>query len=987
MEKVLDNDAAAFRILIEESLTPIALYAGREMHIQIANKAMIYDTWGKDTSVIGKTLQQALPELDNQPFHQLLDDVFTTGQAYHATEDLVKMEIDGQLQNFYYNFTYQPLLNAESEVWGILNTATNVTDLVLARRRADEAEENLNFALTAAGVGTWNLDIQQQLISWDANTRSYHGFQQKANISYSAVLKSIHPDDQLNVNAAINQALQPSSSGQYDTKFRTVDAEGKLLHWLHCKGKAYFDKSGTPYRFSGITQNISQQVQADEKMRSTEQLAQLALDNINAGTFLLDMATNQVSYTPVFARVLTGREDIGLTHQDFINHVHPDDHHIRDEAYNKAKQTGRLTYEARFIWHDQSVHWIRTVGNYIFDEHKQPLRFAGIAYDFTAEAEASHEQQKLLWLIDNSNDFISLSDWNGTLTFLNKAGLQMMGLDSLEDARRAQKEYVMPNEIEKLRTIINPTLLEHGRWAGRINYRNFKTGETIPAYATSLLLKNAAGQPLGRASIVRDLRPELKAEEEQMKLVSVVDNNFDGIAVVNIEGAVTYLNTKGREIIGYPTEPNVVPNAHEYFFQEDVPHNLQISEAINTHGYFAGKQRYRHLNTGAEVHTFAYATRLNDPVTGDMTGFSIVIRDLGPEIAAQQALQASEALFRGITTASPTALWMSNAQGHITYVNQIWVNWTGIPLELHLGSGWLSAVSNEDAEQAINKFTHDFLQQKYHESQFRIEHQDGTQRWISCTGNPQYDTAGHFTGYIGACVDITEQKQLQQQKDEFIGVASHELKTPVTSIKAYAQILEATFRKESDVKKTNMLAKMNNQIDRLTTLITDLLDVTKIQSGRLQLNNDYFSLNQLVTDLTEDLQRTTHHHQLVTELQSASEVYADKDRISQVITNLVTNAIKYSPQAEKIIIRTYTDNNALYLSVQDFGIGISADKKDRVFEQFYRVSGDKQHTFPGLGLGLYISAEIIKRAGGKIGVHSKEGEGSTFYFALPLKHE
>ncbi|MBS7564641.1 PAS domain S-box protein [Mucilaginibacter sp. Bleaf8] len=985
MEHFSATDADVLHALIQESPTPTGLYVGLEMRIHLANKAMIQNTWGKDESVLGKTIREALPELEGQPFHQLLHDVYTTGVAYEAREDLVKLEVDGQLQEFYYNFTYKPLKNKDGKVWGILNTATNVTDLVMARRRADEAEERLAYALNAANVGTWDLDIPNNKVTWDQLTKQFYGFSQSDVVPYEEVLKHIHPEDRRQVDIAVHLALTPQSGGVYDIKFRTVGADDQKLRWLHCTGKVYFNENNEPYRFSGIAQDITNAVQADVKVQSAEQMTQLAVEAVGAGTFIIDLVSDAMTYTPLFAKTFTGMERTDYTRKDFIGRIHPEDRMTRHQAYETAAKTGKLRYEARFIWDDGTVHWARTVGTYIFDENKKAILLLGIAYDITAEAEAKEEQQKLLWLIDNSNDFIALSDWSGKLTYLNKSGQQMMGFSSMEAALLQNTEYVMPEEAHRIQEEINPILLKKGRWSGYINYRNHATGERIPVYVTTLLFKDTTtGQPLGRASVVRDLRPEMKAKEEQQKLISIVENSFDCIAIINMEGDITYLNQKGKEMIGYPQQPNVLLNAGDYYFEEDRQQGTAAFETIVQHGHYEGHQRYRNLNTGAEIYAFVHATRINDAITGEMTGFSVVIRDLGPEIASQKALRDSEALFRGITTASPAALWMADQQGSINYVNQIWVDWTGRDMAQHLGTGWLESVTSDDVEQTRKRFMSDFTERRFHESQFRIKHTSGSNRWVVCTGNPQYREDGTFTGYIGACVDITEQKQLQQQKDEFIGIASHELKTPVTSIKAYTQVLEAMFRKEGDARKTAMLSKMNNQIDRLTNLIGDLLDVTKIQSGRLQFNDDYFDFNQLVAELVEDLQRTTDRHELTLQLDTAGSVYADKDRISQVITNLITNAIKYSPGANKIIITSGIKDNEVLLCVEDFGIGISADKKDRVFEQFYRVSGDKQHTFPGLGLGLYISSEIIKREGGRIWVNSIEGEGSTFCFALPV---
>ncbi len=180
---------------------------------------------------------------------------------------------------------------------------------------------------------------------------------------------------------------------------------------------------------------------------------------------------------------------------------------------------------------------------------------------------------------------------------------------------------------------------------------------------------------------------------------------------------------------------------------------------------------------------------------------------------------------------------------------------------------------------------------------------------------------------------------------------------------------------------------MDGQINRLTSLIGDLLDVTKINSGKLQFNDREFEFIPMVRELIEDLQRTTDKHTLVEKHEGDGVVFGDKERIGQVISNLITNAVKYSPNSEKIIIHTSLKDNEITLCVTDFGIGISQDKLDKVFEQFYRVSGNMQHTFPGLGLGLYISSEIIKREGGRIWVNSSEGKGSTFCFALPLVRE
>ncbi|MCZ4244791.1 PAS domain-containing sensor histidine kinase [Pedobacter punctiformis] len=256
--------------------------------------------------------------------------------------------------------------------------------------------------------------------------------------------------------------------------------------------------------------------------------------------------------------------------------------------------------------------------------------------------------------------------------------------------------------------------------------------------------------------------------------------------------------------------------------------------------------------------------------------------------------------------------------------------------------------------------------------------------WYNFTYKPLKNAEGVTYGILHGAIDVTKLVQLQKQKDEFLGVASHELKTPVTSIKAYTQVLEKLIRNEGDEKKANMVRKMDQQLNRLTGLIGDLLDVTKIQSGRMVFNQTQFDFDLAIEEVIDEIQHTTSKHHINADLQSKALIYADKERIGQVIINFLSNAIKYSTDSHHIDVKSYLKDEEVVLSVRDYGIGISSDLLHLVFDQFYRVGGHLLHTYPGLGLGLYISAEIIKSEGGRIWVESDEGAGSTFYFALKV---
>lgn len=238
--------------------------------------------------------------------------------------------------------------------------------------------------------------------------------------------------------------------------------------------------------------------------------------------------------------------------------------------------------------------------------------------------------------------------------------------------------------------------------------------------------------------------------------------------------------------------------------------------------------------------------------------------------------------------------------------------------------------------------------------------------------------------------DVTEMVRLEKVKDDFITVASHELKTPLTSIKAFTQILRWRLSKLPDKDTLYMLSRVDEQIEKLTNLVVTMLDVSKIQSGRLVYRMSYYGIDELVCEVVKDISMTVgNDHRIQIRGKSGERVRGDRFRIGQVLANLLINAIKYSPNSNKIVVNIKSDKKAVTVGVRDFGIGIPSEKMGGLFSKFYRVNQNKKEKggFSSLGLGLYISAEIIKRHEGKIGAKSKLGEGSTFYFKIPIKQK
>jgi len=208
------------------------------------------------------------------------------------------------------------------------------------------------------------------------------------------------------------------------------------------------------------------------------------------------------------------------------------------------------------------------------------------------------------------------------------------------------------------------------------------------------------------------------------------------------------------------------------------------------------------------------------------------------------------------------------------------------------------------------------------------------------------------------------------------------LKTPVTSIKGYVQILRFNFEKEGNTVAAELLARVDNQINKLSALISDLLDVRKIENGQFQFHESLFDFNEMIKEVVEETGRALIDRNIVCELDGTRQVKGDRNKIGQVISNFIDNAGKYSQADTSIFVRTAINGDKIKLMVQDFGMGIPKDQQSKVFERFFRVTGEAENTYAGLGLGLYISAEIVKRHEGRIGLISDKGKGSTFYFEL-----
>ncbi|MBU2045297.1 MAG: PAS domain S-box protein, partial [Bacteroidetes bacterium] len=344
-----------------------------------------------------------------------------------------------------------------------------------------------------------------------------------------------------------------------------------------------------------------------------------------------------------------------------------------------------------------------------------------------------------------------------------------------------------------------------------------------------------------------------------------------------------------------------------------------------------------------------------------------------------KALAESEKQFREMMETTPQIAWTNTIDGEVTFYNRRWYDYTGLDFDHSKGWGWLSVVHADDMQSTLDAYKLILKNNIGGEFQNRQRRFDGMERWHLIRIMPIKNEEGKVQLWSGTATDIHELRLLQQQKDDFISIASHELKTPITSLKATLQLLNR-LKNEPTSMLPSLIDLANNSLDKVIILIKYLLDTSNVNEGQLLLDQKLFTLAHAIEECSHSIS-IEGIHTILTEGDMDLQVYADAERINQVIINFITNAVKYAPDSKEINIKIEKVDDMAKVSVIDKGPGISPEKITYLFDRYYQAdnSGSK---YSGLGLGLYISAEIIKKHNGQIGVDSELGKGSTFWFTL-----
>jgi len=456
-----------------------------------------------------------------------------------------------------------------------------------------------------------------------------------------------------------------------------------------------------------------------------------------------------------------------------------------------------------------------------------------------------------------------------------------------------------------------------------------------------------------------------------------------GVMTTDMEGIVTSWNTGAENIFGYLEDEICGISGKIIFTVEDCENGVPEHEFTEAQEKGRGlDERFHRKKDGSLFWASGLIFPLFDSAKIQI-GFTKILRNLSHRKQAEEELQNTRRYAQGIVETSKEPLVIVEPDLTLT---------TGSPAFYRLFSLEKSESEHHNIFELLKRRLDPAPLQTEMQKEDGFENVELTLPATDPCG-PQillvssrkiFVTHKAIGQILLTFEDITESRREEMTKDAFISVASHELKTPITSLTIALQLLEKLTSEKDDFKSLHLLAqKASSKVGKLTQLVKDLLDVTKIQSSKINLVLSDFPFLELLNECIEDLESIFNGSLIEVSSPTGKMITADRGRLGQVIINFISNAVKYSPNSKRVVITVVYTKLDVKVAVRDFGVGIPESKIPFVFDRFYRVESTSQN-FSGLGLGLYISSEIIRQHKGNIGVESKVGEGSTFWFSVPI---
>jgi PAS domain S-box-containing protein len=620
------------------------------------------------------------------------------------------------------------------------------------------------------------------------------------------------------------------------------------------------------------------------------------------------------------------------------------------------------------------------------------------AIDVTEQVQArkkvEQSEDRLKEVIDTVPAIIWITDTEGQSVFLNKnwysytgqnneeaEGMGWLDATHPEDRKQAEYAFLEGHDQKKAYTISFRLRNRKGeyRWVldkaspkfdAKGNYEGM-IGTVIDVHEEKV-----------KENLVREKEHRMQGIVKEATVATAIYTGSD-LTIELANDSMIALWGKDQSVLGKPLE-KALPELEGQPFAQILRNVLKTGET------YWGKEDRVDLRKDGKLQTgfynFTYKP-LRDK-NGEIYGILNMAIDVTDSVNSKLLLKESEFHFRQMADLMPGMVSKTDGDGNDIYFNKNWLDFTGQDSKHLKEIGWVEYIHPDEKQTFLAAWENCLKTGCNIEMQLRLKDKEGKYIWHLSRCEAVKEDDGTVKMWIASSTEIDKIKEEEKRKEEFLKMVSHELKTPVTSIKGYVQLLLNLLKKHQEIASSQLplqpsLERINHQVSRLTRLISEILDLSRIRENQLELREEEFNLNELVSETIQDINYTNTQHNIALESDVQCKVRADRDRIGQVIINFVINAIKYSPGSQDIIVRISQETeDKIKVSVKDFGIGIREENHKKIFNRFYRVGVKSEETYSGFGIGLYLANEIIERHNGEIQLKSKLDEGSEFSFIL-----
>ncbi len=672
----------------------------------------------------------------------------------------------------------------------------------------------------------------------------------------------------------------------------------------------------------------------------------------------------------------------------------------------------------------------KTGQEYIIEDSAAPVRgldgsLMGVVLvfrDATEEHRLRNRANILAQVVESTPSFIGVANPDGSAYFVNKAGRHLVGLPNMEAVAKTRLiDYFAAEEKLRVESEILPTVVSNGHWDGEVVFQKFDTGEKIPvSWNVFSMTDNDTGELKAIACVSTDLREKKKLEhekEEASKKVEVERGRLydlfeqTPIPICVLRGPEhiftlanpAYRNLLGgnRDVLG-KTVRQALPEVESQAFP------LLLDEVYKTAVPFRGVEVPIKLiqadGSSKDFHlNFIYQPMVD--ASGFVEGIIVIVQDVSDQVNARMAIRESEHQFRQLADSMPQLVWTANPSGELNYVNQGFVDFTGLGAEIICD--WTSAdfVHPDDLKGTTEAWAAATVDQEFYEYEVRFRRADGQYRWVLSRAIASKDESGKIVKWFGSSTDIHEQKRLTQElelqrisadnaskaKSAFLANMSHEIRTPLGAILGFSEFLLEPDQTPSD--RYDCVSTIRRNADQLFRLINELLDLSKIEADRLEIEHVRFKLEEVIQDVHQLLIVQAREKGIglnfiaVGPLQQS--IITDPTRLRQILVNVVGNAIKFteSGTVDVSIAMEQPDDQSqqirLIFTVRDTGIGLSEEQSHKIWEPFAQADTSTTRKFGGTGLGLSLSKRLSLALGGDLTlISSVPGKGSTFKITI-----